>query len=125
MCVVSSKFFTQIISVFLWYINVHYYTIERFFFQKSFSQKSVKDTFYRKIFGSKSFRNIFVECCFVFYYQNSHRCKGRNLCMIAIVLGEFKNGPFGFSIVGLKRRGKNLMCHLRFGFFTLTDNVKL
>jgi len=26
--------------------------------------------------------------------------------MIAIVFGEFKNGSFGFSIVGLKRRGK-------------------
>src|SRR5690606_23304305 len=87
------------------------YTIIRFFFQKSFSQKSVKHTFYRKIFGSKSFRNIFIKGSFVFYYQNSHKCKGRNLCMIAIVFGEFKNGSFGFFRV-CPGVGKNQMCYL-------------
>jgi len=32
-----------------------------------------------------------------------------------------KNGSFGFLSVGLCV-GKNQMCHLRVGFFTLTDN---
>jgi hypothetical protein len=33
-----------------------------------------------------------------------------------------KNGSFGFLSVGLCV-GKNQMCHLWVGFFTLTDNV--
>jgi hypothetical protein len=33
-----------------------------------------------------------------------------------------KNGSFGFLSVG-SCVGKNQMCHLRVGFFTLTDNL--
>src|SRR5690606_37863659 len=35
-----------------------------------------------------------------------------------------KNGSFGFLSVG-SCVGKNQMCHLRFGFFTLTDNSQM
>jgi hypothetical protein len=35
-----------------------------------------------------------------------------------------KNGSFGFLSVGLSV-GKNQMCHLWVGFFTLSDNVLL
>jgi len=54
----------------------------------------------------------------LFYFQFS------NLLFIVLssVRALAKNGSFGFLSV-CSCVGKNQMCHLRVGFFTLTDNV--
>jgi hypothetical protein len=60
---------------------------------------------------------------FKLFYISFCKIKSNQKIFNSLVRALAKNSSFGFLSVGLCVR-KNPMCHLRVGFFTLTDNEK-